>query len=239
MQLRLDMLHAINNSIPHTTPNSNAKHEDTVKEHLLPMQEDETLRQKSCPVIALQLGPPSSSNNLPLNKSRPIASISNPKNPHFQDSQSRVFEEFIPNLLQLASHYMSLTSCQLFEVAVSVEPLPGCHRDLGDIAKCLAHIGVLHWRVWEPLVYMPDPGTETRGQQAGNSVGDLKGDVRLRDPPQGQKGQRSSLLRFHTSKMKAKKQRRAVMVACLITTLMVMAVMRAMEIKEHQVKYTE
>jgi hypothetical protein len=139
---------------------------------------------------------------------------------------------------------MSLTPCQLFEVAASVEPLPGYHRDLGDIAKCLAHIGVLHWRVWEPLIYVPDPGTETRGQQAGNSVDDLKGDVSLRDkpqlkPPQGQIGQCSSLLRFHTSKPKAKKQRRAVVVACLITTLMVMAVMRAMEIKEHQVKYTK
>jgi hypothetical protein len=109
-------------------------------------------------------------------------------------------------------------------VATSPEPLPVYRRDLGDIAKHLAHIRVLYRCVWERLVYLSDtgaetrdPGAETRSQQAGNSVDDLTGDASLRDipqltPPQGQIGQHLSLLSFHTSKQKVTKLCRAAVV---------------------------
>lgn len=58
-------------------------------------------------------------------------------------------------------------TCELAQKYIKMSPLDICESqrrqvyrsptsDFNYIAMKLAHIGVLHWRVWAPLVYLPD-----------------------------------------------------------------------------------
>lgn len=122
--------------------------------------------QQSCSNIALQLLY-SNPNFKDLSKleskleSQLRLHLSNPTSSTFQISESRILAEFYPLLSDLTTRNASLTATQLFEAATSPRPLPCQVRAprpaLSDIAKQMAHIGILHWRVWAPLAYLVNP----------------------------------------------------------------------------------
>lgn len=35
--------------------------------------------------------------------------------------------------------------------------MEGRMKDLADVARLVAHVGTLHWKVWAPLAYLVDP----------------------------------------------------------------------------------
>jgi hypothetical protein len=118
--------------------------------------------QQSCPDIALELlRSTPSHNDLSRLESQLNLHLCNPTSSVFQRSESHVLAELYPLLSELAARYAPLTATQLFEVATSPRPLPyqaqvPLHA-LNDVAKQIAHIGILHWRVWAPLAYLVDP----------------------------------------------------------------------------------
>jgi hypothetical protein len=91
--------------------------------------------------------------------------LSNPRSRVYQDAETRVLSQLFPVLQKLVDSYTPLTSLQIFEAATTPKPaalggLPtatGAKEEITEIATRIAHIGILHWRVWAPLAYMVDP----------------------------------------------------------------------------------
>ena len=77
--------------------------------------------------------------------------------------------QLFPTLHKLVETYSPLTCLQIFELAaVQKNPLgiANTQRDpsrdeIKEIATKIAHIGILHWRVWAPLAYLVDPDGPT------------------------------------------------------------------------------
>jgi hypothetical protein len=118
--------------------------------------------QQSCSDIALELLRSNPSHDgLSKLESQLNLHLCNPTSSVFQLSESNVLAEFYPLLSELAARYAPLTATQLFEVATSPRPLPYQtqvpRHALSDVAKQMAHIGTLHWRVWWPLAYFDNP----------------------------------------------------------------------------------
>lgn len=118
--------------------------------------------QRSCSDIALELlRLTPSHNDLSRLESQLNLHLCNPTSSVFQTSESHILAELYPLLSELAARYAPLTATQLFEVATSPRPLPYQaqvpRHALSDVAKQMAHIGILHWRVWSPLAYLVDP----------------------------------------------------------------------------------
>jgi hypothetical protein len=117
---------------------------------------------QSCSNIALELLR-STPNDKDLSKleSQLQFHLSNPTSFIFQASETQVLAEFYPLLSDLVARYSSLTAVQLFLATASSQPLPCQVRvpqhTLSDVAKQMAHIGILHWRVWAPLAYLANP----------------------------------------------------------------------------------
>jgi hypothetical protein len=67
-------------------------------------------------------------------------------------------------LKKLVINYTPLTSLQIFEAATLPGTSPtqenGPKEEISEIAKRIAHIGILHWRVWAPLAYLLNPNPE-------------------------------------------------------------------------------
>ena len=76
---------------------------------------------------------------------------------------------------KLVETYTPLSSLQIFELATAPKlastsaaaPGNGFKEEIAEIATRMAHIGILHWRVWAPLAYLVDPDAEE--EQALNS----------------------------------------------------------------------
>lgn len=91
------------------------------------------------------------------------AQISNPDSRIYQEAESRVLNDLLALLQILVDRYTPLTSLQIFEAATGQKSttstgLPQSHGsvqgNVSDVATRLAHLGVLHWRVWAPLAYL-------------------------------------------------------------------------------------
>ena len=118
--------------------------------------------QQSCSDIALELLRSNPSHDdLSKLESQLSLHLCNPTSSAFQASKSHILAELYPLLSELAAGYAPLTATQLFEVATSPRPLPYQapvpRHVLSDVAKQMAHIGILHWRVWSPLAYLVNP----------------------------------------------------------------------------------
>lgn len=88
--------------------------------------------------------------------------ISNPRSVVYHEAEQRVLLQLLPVLQKLVDTYTPLTSLQIFELATTPKTAPGNfasgpREEIDDIATRVAHIGVLHWRVWAPLAYLVDP----------------------------------------------------------------------------------
>jgi hypothetical protein len=90
--------------------------------------------------------------------------LSNPRSRVYQEAETHVLNQLGPVLKKLVINYTPLTSLQIFEAATlpGTPPNPenGPKDEISEIAKRIAHIGILHWRVWGPLAYVLSPKTE-------------------------------------------------------------------------------
>lgn len=90
--------------------------------------------------------------------------LSNPRSSVYQESENRVLKQLFPVLQRLVDTYTPLTSLQIFEAATSPKNAPiisqGPKEEASELATRIAHIGILHWRVWAPLAYLVDPEAE-------------------------------------------------------------------------------
>jgi hypothetical protein len=102
---------------------------------------------------------------------------------HFAHPTRGVFEEFSTALseklqyetLGVARQYLQMTPLEISERQRNpmspqrqgrISPYPDIHL----IARRLAHVGVLHWWVWGPLVYQRDPIAEGWNQTPGSGA---------------------------------------------------------------------
>ena len=95
--------------------------------------------------------------------------ISNDRSSLYREAEARILRELFPKLRELVDKYTPLTSLEIFEHATGPKiappfvkpPMPQSPKDeIAEIATRLAHIGIMHWRVWAPLAYLVDPQAE-------------------------------------------------------------------------------
>ncbi|ESZ95750.1 hypothetical protein SBOR_3857 [Sclerotinia borealis F-4128] len=99
--------------------------------------------------------------------------LSNPRSNLYQDAEARVLSKLFPELQKLVESYTPLTSLQIFDAATSPKstngvmhgnaPATGQKEEVTEVATRIAHIGILHWRVWAPLAYLVNPDAEEEG----------------------------------------------------------------------------
>lgn len=91
--------------------------------------------------------------------------VTNARSSVYQEAEARILQELFPRLRELVDNYTLLTSLQIFESATGpkIAPpfgglrAPHSPRDeIAEVATRIAHIGILHWRVWAPLAYLVD-----------------------------------------------------------------------------------
>ncbi|GAM38943.1 hypothetical protein TCE0_034f10087 [Talaromyces pinophilus] len=66
-----------------------------------------------------------------------------------------VHQQLLQATCEIAERYVSMTPLEICESQRRQAYLQSSSSDFSFIATKLAHIGVLHWRVWAPLVYVP------------------------------------------------------------------------------------
>ncbi|KAE9377822.1 T-complex 11 [Stipitochalara longipes BDJ] len=106
--------------------------------------------------------------HLPQFESHLAFHLSNSRSRVYQDAEERVLGQLAPILQKLIETYTPLTSLQIFEAATTPRTLSGAtapqvngaKEEITEIATRIAHIGILHWRVWAPLAYLVDPDAE-------------------------------------------------------------------------------
>lgn len=84
----------------------------------------------------------------------------NPRSPQYKHYQREVQHELDEATFTTAKRYMNMSPFDIYEDQVSASSVDGAEfepKDVQHIAKGLAHIGVLHWRVWGPISYNRDP----------------------------------------------------------------------------------
>jgi T-complex protein 11 len=68
-----------------------------------------------------------------------------------------VHQQLLQATCELAQRYLTMSPLEICDSQRRQAYLQSPTSDFSCIATKLAHIGVLHWRVWAPLVYMPEP----------------------------------------------------------------------------------
>jgi hypothetical protein len=192
---------------------SHPEQEAVLRSSLLAILEDTPLEsrwQAASPSLALQiLRSTSPLSNLPAFEQKMQFNLSNLDSTLFKACEAHILSLLLPLLEVLITRYAPLSSTKLFEVAVSPRStttnngsesrasglqFPGTNsmsgpddsNSLMDAARQIAHIGILHWRVWAPLAYLVNPDAEETmgvGQDAaeGNKLGE-DNDVEMRNP---------------------------------------------------------
>ena len=119
------------------------------------------------PALALQIlrSTNTSLTRLPQFESHLAFHLSNPRSNLYQEIENRILSQLFPILQKLIKTYSTLTSLQIFEAATAPKPALGRRAngpkdETTEIATRIAHIGILHWRVWAPLAYLVDPDAE-------------------------------------------------------------------------------
>ncbi|EEH08822.1 conserved hypothetical protein [Histoplasma capsulatum G186AR] len=103
-----------------------------------------------------------------------------PRHRHFEAVRDRVQQELKSIALNTAKQYWRMSALEIADSQhlhqqpdlVSWPQIP----DIQWIGKRLAHIGVLHWRIWAPLLYSPEDGELSSSPFiAPGTVGDMRG----------------------------------------------------------------
>ncbi|TAQ91489.1 hypothetical protein B7494_g264 [Chlorociboria aeruginascens] len=122
--------------------------------------------------IALQIlrSTPAPLSYLPVFEQNLARHLSNPNSPIYEEAEVRILSQLYPVLQKFVETYSALTSLQIFDAVTKPRVVPGISesssstttkKEMSEIATRIAHIGVLHWRVWAPLVYLVDPSAST------------------------------------------------------------------------------
>lgn len=89
--------------------------------------------------------------------------------PIFQNFESLYFKRYevallsrlLPVLNELVEAFLPLSNERLTEAATTQKPqsalIAGEKEDIVGIATKLAHLSILHWRVWSNIAYLDDP----------------------------------------------------------------------------------
>jgi len=121
------------------------------------------------PNLALQIlrSTPTPLTRLPQFESHLGFHLSNSRSKLYLEAEMRVLTLLLPVLQKLVENYTPLSSLQIFEAATAPKPVPGnvvgssatsgVKEEIVEIATRIAHIGILHWRVWAPLAYLVNP----------------------------------------------------------------------------------
>lgn len=91
--------------------------------------------------------------------------LSKPESQVYKDAEDYVMDHLNSDLTKLVETYTPLSNLQLFEAATAPKAAAASvpiqnntfKKEISEIATRLAHIGILHWRVWAPLAYLVDP----------------------------------------------------------------------------------
>jgi len=95
--------------------------------------------------------------------------LSNTHSSFYQAAEEKILKPLYPTLRKLVDTYTPFTNQQIFEAATAPRPVISgsaaqIKEEVDDIATRIAHIGVLHWRVWAPLAYLIDSTVELEEQ---------------------------------------------------------------------------
>jgi len=95
--------------------------------------------------------------------------LSNTNSSFYQAAEDKILKQLFPTLRKLVDTYTPFTSQQIFEAATAPRPVNSgstvrTKEQVDDVATRIAHIGVLHWRVWAPLAYLVDSTLEQEEQ---------------------------------------------------------------------------
>ncbi|RAL65384.1 hypothetical protein DID88_000952 [Monilinia fructigena] len=125
--------------------------------------------------IALQIlrSTPTPMARLPVFESHLSFHLSNSRSKLYQEAEARILSKLYPELQKLIDSYTVLNSLQIFDAATSPKPangvfngnapVTGQKEEITEVATRIAHIGILHWRVWAPLAYLVNPDAEEEG----------------------------------------------------------------------------
>lgn len=84
--------------------------------------------------------------------------------PDYQDLEQQMFERLMGRLAERVNRYKGLSATSLFATATGelhTDPYEAAGESgLEDIATKLAHVGIVHWRVWAELVYLDSQGPQ-------------------------------------------------------------------------------
>ncbi|CZT45137.1 related to SOK1 protein [Rhynchosporium secalis] len=91
--------------------------------------------------------------------------LSNPKSTVYKDAEEFVLGQFNVELTKLVENYTPMSNLQIFEAATAPKAASSSaavqgnafKAEVTEMATRMAHIGILHWRVWAPLAYLVDP----------------------------------------------------------------------------------
>ncbi|KAL3420657.1 T-complex protein 11 [Phlyctema vagabunda] len=125
--------------------------------------------------LALQIlrATPGGLKYVPQFESQLTSHLSNPKSVVYQEAEQRVLTQLFPILHKLVMQYVPLTSLQIFELATAPR-IQNARQDdkeqINEIATRIAHIGILHWRVWAPLAYLVGPDAEEEAERPDEMV---------------------------------------------------------------------
>ena len=120
------------------------------------------------PSLALQIlrSTTASLTRLPQFESQLAFHISNPSSTVYKEAEHKILSQLLPEVQRLSNTYTPLTSMQIFDAATTPKnassntQAAGVKEEIDEIATRIAHIGILHWRVWAPLAYLVNPDAE-------------------------------------------------------------------------------
>lgn len=125
---------------------------------------------------------------LPGFEDRVASHISNTCSPVYQEAERAILSQLYPRLKMLVEAYMPLSNLLVSDAATSPRKANGIVPHLSamdisadkepivDMATRIAHIGVLHWRVWGPLAYIEDPEANNDISSDGDECSDPASD---------------------------------------------------------------
>lgn len=132
------------------------------------------------PNLALQIlrATPTPLTRLPEFESHLAFHISNPRSRYYLEAEARILSYLLPLLQTIFHTYSGWSAWQVYKASTRPKVLGGgvaglptmsgpgdIKKELSEIATRMAHIGILHWRVWSPIAYLVDPeATEAYGE---------------------------------------------------------------------------
>lgn len=92
--------------------------------------------------------------------------LSNPLNQEFRTYERSVFARLGALVQKYVPAWQSLDSVALYKVApvcpggCKIHAKPAVMDPLDEVARRIAHLGILHWNVWGNIVYLVDPNEQ-------------------------------------------------------------------------------